>query len=349
MIYRSFGWLFAITLFLIWSFTAGTLQLEAQDFKLGDARKISTARTGSLPIYKYSPDGHFSVYRNNSGVTMFWPLDDSYRTVGPSIFEMYGAVKVLPRGGAGSFDSGGAWLYTVLPSCEGRMLGFYHAEDHTFPHSPESHFIAYKSIARCTSEDSGLTWKNREQVLTAYRPKPKRAAWSGLGDHCIVWDEASKQLLCFFQEEGLLCMAASQDPQGRVGSWRKWHNGGFKEPGIGGRATPIAAFAKHPGGNPSILWNTFLQRWLIAWHGWSGDLWISSSPNLMDWTPPRLLLQRPSSRGKVWYPTLIGQSDKTGGENLWLIYAEFPVAEKSERNFLARKMRLKNSNHTSSQ
>ena len=320
--------------------SSGHAVAEGLNFKLGGARKVPPPLQG-VPIYSYAPDGHYTVLSEDSTVWMFWPGQDSYRSSGTSIFEMYEPVKVLPRGPSGSFDSGGAWLYTVLRGSEDRMLGFYHAEDRTFPLSPGSDFIAYKSIARCVSEDLGLTWKNREQILTAHAPKPKRAKWSGLGDHCIVWDPASRRLVCFFQEEGYLSMAASSDSQGRAGTWRKWYRGGFTEPGLGGRATALPAFAKHPGGNPSVLWNTYLERWLITWHTWRGDLWISSSTNLMDWSPPKILLKRPWPRGRVWYPTLIGQSDKIGGENLWLLYAEFPVAENSERHFLARKLRLK--------
>lgn len=329
-----FLWLVAIPI------SSGHAVAEGVHFKLGGARKVPPPHAG-LPIYEYSPDGHCTVFQVDSDVWMFWPGVDSYRSSGPSLFEMFDSEKVLSAGPQGGFDSGGSWLYTVLRGKEGRMLGFYHAEDRTFPLSPGSDFIAYKSIARCVSEDFGLTWNNREPILTAHAPKPKRAKWSGLGDHCIIWDPATRRLMCFFQEEGYLCMAASSDSQGRAGSWLKWYQGGFTEPGLGGRRSPIPAFANHPGGNPSVLWNTFLQRWLIAWHGWEGDLWISSSPNLMDWTPPKILLKRPWLGGKVWYPTLVGHSDKSGGENLWLLYAEFPDAKQSARHFLARKMSLK--------
>jgi hypothetical protein len=40
---------------------------------------------------------------------------------------------------------------------------------------------------------------------------------------------------------------------------------------------------------------------------------------------------------------LIGSSDKTGGESIQLLYAEFPDASRHERHFLARKMTLKKS------
>jgi hypothetical protein len=326
---------------LFWN---GATNLRAQEFKLGGARKVPAPQPG-LPIYNNAPDGHYTVIREDSTTWMFWPARTSYRTSGPSIFEMYDPRKVLPPGPNGSFDSGGAWLYTVLRGKEGRMLGFYHAEDRTFPLSPGSDFIAYKSIARCVSDDLGLTWKNREQILTSHAPKPRRAAWSGLGDHCIVWDPANRRLICFFQEKGYLCMAASSDSQGRAGTWRKWYQGGFTEPGFGGRVTFLPAFAKHRGGNPSVLWNTFLERWLITWHTWRGDLWISSSTNLMDWSPPKVLLKRPWHRGKVWYPTLLGHSDKVGGEKIRLLYAEFTGGNKYDRQFLVREMRMIKTEH----
>jgi len=87
----------------------------------------------------------------------FWPGEDSYRTTGTSVIEMKNCVKFLLKGNAGDYDNGGAWLYSVFRRGNRRMLGFYHAEDHRFPLSPESDFTAYKSIARCTSNDLGLT------------------------------------------------------------------------------------------------------------------------------------------------------------------------------------------------
>jgi len=313
------------------------LTLSAQEFSLGVARIVPEPKP-HLPIYKYSPDGHCTLLRNGSSRMMFWPGEDSYRTTGTSLFEMQNCVKVLPKGSKGDYDNGGAWLYSVFRRGGRRMLGFYHAEDHRFPLSPNSDFTAYKSIARCASDDSGLTWKDRAQILTSHQRKPQKAAWSGLGDHCTVWDEKNRRYLCFFQEDGRFCMAMSADPEGRPGSWRKWYKGGFTEPGLGGRATPIPALAGHSGVNPSVLWNTFLDRWVMVWHRWAGDLWISTSKSLTDWSPPKLLLGKPSKAGKVWYPTLIGESDHVGGVSVSLLYAEFPDDKSTTRRFLTREL-----------
>jgi hypothetical protein len=116
-------------------------------------------------------------------------------------------------------------------------------------------------------------------------------------------------------------MAMSEDADGRPGTWEKWFEGAFTEPGIGGRATPIPQLSGHRGGNPSVLWNTFLKRWVIVWHRWVGDLWISTSEDLMAWSKPKVLLQKPSPEGRVWYPTLIGDTDQFGGETVTLLYA----------------------------
>jgi hypothetical protein len=74
----------------------------------------------------------------------------------------------------------------------------------------------------------------------------------------------------------------------------------------------------------------------MVWHRWAGDLWISTSDDLMAWSPPKLLLGKPSDTGKVWYPTLIGASDKSGGESVLLLYAEFPDIKSVKRHFLVR-------------
>ena len=155
------------------------LSLNAQDFVLGKARTLPEPQP-KPPIYDYSPDGHYTVFRTGDSLMMFWPGHDSYRTTGASIFEMRGCAKVLPMGAPNGFNNGGAWLYSVFQRADRRMLGFYHAEDHKFPLDPDSKWIAYKSIARCTSEDLGLMWSHRARRHGArsipnitQRPRPE--------------------------------------------------------------------------------------------------------------------------------------------------------------------------------
>lgn len=311
--------------------------LLAVEVSLGEVRVLPPPR-GDLPIYKYTPDGHHTCLRRGDKKVMFWPGADSYRSVGDSLWEMQDCGKVLPMGKSEDFDNGGAWLYAVFPQSGQRMLGFYHAEDHRFSGDSRSRWIAYKSIARCVSEDGGKSWHSRERILTSRWPKPVKPAWSGLGDHCVVWDMRSKRYVCFFQEGSKLCMAASEDKEGRAGTWMKWYKGAFSEPGLGGRVTPLPAFKKHQGGNPSVTWNTYLRCWIIVWHRWKGDLWISTSENLIDWASPQLLLGSTRSVPKVWYPTILGETDSISGRVAQLLYAEFADGQASERRNVIRQI-----------
>ncbi len=268
---------------------------------------------------------------------MFWPGRDSYCSTGKTIFKMGGVRKVLPMGDSKDFDNGGSWLYSVFPKVGERMVGFYHAEDHRFVGDPSSTFIAYKSIARCESANGGRDWKKDVQILTAEKPKPEKPEWSGLGDHCTIWDAKEKRYICYFQEEGILRMASSSDPEGKAGTWKKWFEGQFSEPGLGGRATPIPNLDQAHGGNPSVHWNTFLQRWVIVYHTWPGSLVMSQSDDLISWSVPVVLLN-PAATAKVWYATILGESDTLAGEHAVLLYAYFPDINKHEREFLSRKI-----------
>lgn len=315
----------------------GVQSAAGQEVRPGPAR-VWSASGGDAHLAAYSPDGHHPVLRENDGtIVMFWPGPDSHLARGRNLFELGEARPVLRRGADDDFDNGGAWLYSVLRRQEEGLLGFYHAEDHRFPDTPESGWIAYKSIARCVSYDGGQTWGERAQILTAHAPKPGRARWSGLGDHCVVRDEARRRLVCFFQEEGRLCAAESTDEEGRPGTWRKWFEGKFQEPGLGGRATPISGLARRPGGNPSLLWSAPLRCWIMAWHDWEGDLWFSTSGDLATWAGPRLLLAKPPG-GKVWYPTLVEDAADERGAEVWLIYAEFSDYEANHRRAVIRKI-----------
>jgi hypothetical protein len=50
------------------------------------------------------------------------------------------------------------------------------------------------------------------------------------------------------------------------------------------------------------------------------------------------MLGKPPGKGKVWYPTLIGESDLVGGETVTLLFAEFPDGASSIRRFKTREM-----------
>lgn len=61
--------------------------------------------------------------------------------------------------------------------------------------------------------------------------------------------------------------------------------GSFSQPGLGGREGEVKELGVW-GGNPSITWNNYLQRWLMVWHGWDPpNILLSHSQDLLQWAP----------------------------------------------------------------
>lgn len=316
---------------------------HAQDFSLGTPSVVPPPESG-LPIYQFCPDGHTPYLKDGNQFQMYWAGSTSYRTQGDDLFQMGAARPVLSPGVKGSFDNGGAWLYSVLRRNKNALIGFYHAEDHEFKGDPTSKFTAWKSVALTSSDDNGRTWRKIGQILTSSQQKPDMPSWGGNGDFCVVRDQKNRRWVCYYQEH-FLCMAISMDAQARPGTWKKYYQGKFTEPGLGGRNSPIPTLATHAGGNPSVHFNAFLKKWVMVWHTWERSssspesLWISSSQNMLDWTAPRLLVKAQEEE-RLWYPTIIGQSDSEAGQRALLCYARFPEKSKSERQFVIRQIKF---------
>jgi hypothetical protein len=310
------------------------------EVSLGNPEQVPN--TPGVPIYPWFPDGHISVIPKGDDLEMYWAGSSSYRTTGPAINKMFLSPAhpvITGEEDKEAFDNGGAWLMSVTPLSDTHYLGFYHAEDHEYLQGKGAEGEAWKSIALCESHDSGQTWSKKGQIITSLRPKPDVPTWGGSGDHCTVYDKVSSRWFCFYQEH-FICMAVSDDQNASPGTWKKWYNGAFSEPGLGGNVSPIDALTSHPGGNPSVHYNTSLQQWIMVWHTWDGYLVYSVSPDLMHWKQPSTLV-RGGSDEKVWYPTIIDRSDTVAGESAVLYYAFWPDKNHWQRQFIQRTIRFK--------
>ena len=58
------------------------------------------------------------------------------------------------------------------------------------------------------------------------------------------------------------------------------------------------------GGNPSVTWNDYLQRWLMVWHRWDPpNILLSHSQDLLHWAPAvRIVVVRLSCNPPVMRP-----------------------------------------------
>ena len=301
------------------------------------------------PLYKWYPDGHITVLPDEKGYIMFWSEFESYRSTGTSQFVedqtmLDPANSVFGRrGNFNSWDNGGSWLMSVFRKSGNDFIGFYHAEDHWYPHT--SNDIAWKSLAVTYSSDKGKTWINGTQIITSPTTKPATPTWGGAGDCCVVWDHFNNRWMCYYQENWIL-MAISTDPKGAPGTWKKYYNGSFTEQGLGGQHTKLPGLSSVSGGNPSVHWNTYLKKWVMVWHGWSpASIYLSVSKDGINWDEPKSIIVS-SISGRAWYPTIIGNTDVEAGQIAKIYYADI-AGDFSYRNFETRTITFFDSENTS--
>jgi hypothetical protein len=307
------------------------------EFELGEYTVV--ANHAQIPTYPWHPDGHISVLKNQEEYIMFWANFENYRTIGATPFPE-DHLSLSPRdavfGGRfdrDAFNNGGSWLMSVHRIEGDNLIGFYHAEDHWYPRQWD---YAWKSIGVARSFDKGKIWMDEGQIIRSSTPKPAFPAHGGNGDHCVIWNEDQKRWICYYQEH-FLQMAISEDPFGQPGSWYKYYNGGFTEPGLGGKSTPIPILKNIAGANPSVHYNAYLKLWIMVWHRWDPpEIYIASSTDGSEWVRPHKLVSG-SQGGKAWYPTIIGETDTKAGEQTILYYADFS-ADGNTRKFVSRSL-----------
>jgi hypothetical protein len=239
--------------------------------------------------------------------------------------------------------NGGRWIECTWKADDGVLYGWYHNEPGGLcPGTP----LTAPRIGAARSTDNGATWRDLGIVLEAPAGTLNCATRNfyfagGHGDFCILVDGKRRYLYFFFStyvggaaDQGVavarMRFADREQPVGKV--W-KWHAGRWKEPGLGGRATPIfaAAIDWHRADadafwGPSVHWNSYLQQYVMLLNraidkDWTQEgVYVSYSDDLTRpgrWTGPAKIL---GGLGKDrWYPQVIGldtakrETDKLAG------------------------------------
>lgn len=301
-----------------WGFTLGNRTVLSQD-------QFPAGAKG------FFPDGNIAMLKISNQYYGFWGNYTNYRTVSNSpkledhLNNLNPATPVFgsrqpDNGQSNGFTDGGMWLIGVRQLADGRLAGFFHAESHWYPRGTQG-WKAYKSIGVAYSSNNGQSWGQPYLIIKHETDKPTEPAWSGLGDGCVIYNHITSRYYCFYTPATgatSISMAASTDPNGYVGSWNKWYNTSFGQPGLGGKETPIVGLSTNPGANPAVHWNTYLKKFIMVYHGWDGKIYISASDDCENWETSRLLLE---DGAKAWYPNIIGTSSTEGGKTVTLYYA----------------------------
>jgi hypothetical protein len=290
------------------------------------------------------PDASMSVIPLDGKYYAWWSEYKTFRTSGASPL-LSDQKKLSPTseviGGHSSKNvphKNGAWITDVYRSggtagkgAKPYLVGFSHIERRV------DGFVE-KSMAVSKSSNNGASFSTPERILTANKPLGAlKNEHQGLGDGCVVKDFVNDRYIAFFSEvisekvSPMVSMAESKNPDGAPGTWSKWHDGTFSEPGIAGIATPIHNLSRVPGANPSVHFNTYLNKYVMVYASWERGLFISVSDDLEKWSSPVRILSNeelPKRKGKglLRYPTIVGASTNFAGKCAKLYFAHFPDA-----------------------
>jgi hypothetical protein len=157
----------------------------------------------------------------------------TYAIEGPLLWEMGGPRRaVLQPGAPGSLSDCGRWLTSVTRSGD-KVLGLVHQERACDYNQGQTE----KSMAIDISVDDGLTWTALGTIITG-RDAPQPGRITGEGD-CTMVDGLDGYLYAYCLRNSdwqtIVARATASDPT----EWRKYHEGTWSEPGLGGQATAI--------------------------------------------------------------------------------------------------------------
>ena len=268
---------------------------------------------------------------------------ETYLFEGDSILAITNVNKVLCPGDSGEFDNGYAGIGCVYYHTDGKMYAFYHAEDHEgIPDFNNSIEGFWASVGLAVSEDNGLDFTKVGQVIICQKDKywesfpnqPDR----GSGAPSCIKSRDGKYLYVYYGDASRvdwrgvqIFMARADISEGPpvAGSFYKYYNGSFSEPGLGGLDSPIITFIDKnyaSSGNPFVIYSEYLEKYIMVydvddWNaretsdeiGYSGT-YVAYSEDGIHWFNNDVLISGVAAPivGKTmsWHPAIIWDDDK---------------------------------------
>ncbi len=277
---------------------------------------------------------------SDGNLFIFTSSQRPYRSSGVNLFNLAPialSVVIEPRAGV----SGGQWMEATYRHEDDTLYGWYHNEPPGLCGS--SSRLTAPRIGALVSYDDGRTWKDLGVIIEAPFGSINCSTQNfyfagGNGDFSVLLDRSQQYLYFFistyhrqFSEQGVaVARMRFEDRDNPIGRVRKWSNGQWSEPGLGGRATttfPALIDWHRANANafwgPAVHYNTHLETHVMLLNravdrNWSQEgIYVSFNKNLDDplgWSAPERL---PINQQLGWYPQVIGiegaETDKLAG------------------------------------
>ena len=259
--------------------------------------------------------------------------------LGTDQFSMYEPEEITVDRG----DHYPMWIEAAWVDGDGTVYGWYH-------HEPggvcKGVALSAPQIGAVVSYDGGNTFYDQGIMLAsgdAVDCNAKNGFFAGgHGDFSVVTDRDLKYFYFFFTNYGgevagqgvAVARLAMEDRINPVGAVRKYFDGSWAEPGLGGRVTPVFPAAvswqrsdTNSFWGPSVHWNTHLETYVVLLNhacckpNWPQEgIHISFNPDVSNpagWTQPEKILQD-TGHSPGYYPQVLGtgpgETDTLAGE-----------------------------------
>ncbi|MBX9718865.1 MAG: discoidin domain-containing protein [Microbacteriaceae bacterium] len=263
------------------------------------------------------------------------------------------------------YDKEGWWPFTLWEDpASGTWYSYMHSEDGSkCDTGGDGVGSDLRTIGVWSSTDEGANWDYEGVALSLDSERNfqapanncfSQAGWpkvGGPGDHDLVVGNDGYLYLVYNQftyinpagvpagvatNRGNMAVARSAiSDKGLPGTWYKYYNGEWTQPGQGGHETYVLSSAneRQPKNEQrSIAWNTYLEKYVAVFA--SGDgVYLTYSADLVNWTQPEFLYQetpRSSTYGDsanfIAYVNLVGTGQGASGTSneigrtAWLFY-----------------------------
>jgi hypothetical protein len=330
--------------------TDGThVSIGAQEVLLGDnASGLQSMPSAGICAIENRPGRVRLLLGARSGTYLVEGTDVQHLTSLPRL--------VLGPGGPGEFDNGGAHAFAVVRD-GAKLYSFYQADDQEGLPADTLLGVSgfYLSIGLAESEDDGYTWVKKGQIIHCAKPKEWAAdphqGGRGIGLPGGMADASGKNFYIYYTDlstpqgsiGGQICVARSSLDDGPPlpGNWKKYFQGDFTEPGLGGKETPIIDLysSGHSGaryGRPT--YSKTLKKYVMVFNvnrakEWadglpprSSGIYLALSDDPVKWPGEVKLVsgyaQRVLGKAVALAPSILfDPDDKPSG---WLIYAFSP-------------------------
>jgi len=334
--------------------------------------EAATTVTVGTPQKIYGPSGYvdslYATVRNHKGQLQGYLSNTKVMWFDQRANGTLKNGRVVMAGGKrGSVDQCGVHpvgtIYKDPAAPRSHWITFYHAERSApVDRGRCNHWDQHTrwSIVRMESFNGGRSWLKRGQVITQDSALMRTAAgnWSyktdDAGSPRLVIDGSFMYL--YFRaanrasggERAMTIARASLRSKGKAGDWKKFFNGAFTEPGLGGQSSGLAGLPDQARG---ISFNTYLNRW-VAVHVNITGAYLYESTDLLNWT----LVEQIVSTGlteSAWhkpcgrrglpvaygYGSIVGLdgSSSTSSKSFWLYYMKKPAGKCFTDRYLFRR------------